>query len=328
MKKQEKLKALKDKIISEQPVMEELSTLESSNNIILKKFVKQYNEALTLVITSENPNKINLIQLNNLFDSLGLTTIPDSPREIIHTNPNSNLAGSNKKEIINLTESVIKQQEKKLICLLWENLKDEEGLVNTDQLFLFVLSQLNLYEFYMYSTFKKHHINKKFITETVKENDELTKITEVFLTTETVTEENNTSNNVNMKLNKSRPLITHTKVTKEDKPLKHLSEKESVLNSISQELNSKVKLAKKYCCLDEMNSFLLTFANAKSINKDFRLFYVNWSNNLYNSAKSLHTDEVNKNKNSQSTFKPKINEKSSKLSSEFRRKIQNGKVVF
>ena len=44
--------------------------IEMSNKVVLKRFVKQFNDALNMVVTSESPNKLNLIQLNTLFEIL------------------------------------------------------------------------------------------------------------------------------------------------------------------------------------------------------------------------------------------------------------------
>ena len=91
---------------------------------------------------------------------------------------------------------------------------------------------------------------------------------------------------------------------------------------IQEDINAKIKMSKKYCSFDETNNFILSIPNAKQINKDFNLFYVNWSSNNYLALKSVYLEEAEKH-NNPGVYKPKINEKSAKLFTEFRKKLQN-----
>jgi hypothetical protein len=64
--------------------------------------------------------------------------------------------------------SIHKQNEKKLIIQIFEALKKNQeaqideatNLINSDYLFIFILSILNLYDYYLYSTYKKTNPEK------------------------------------------------------------------------------------------------------------------------------------------------------------------------
>ena len=67
---------------------------------------------------------------------------------------------------------------------------------------------------------------------------------------------------------------------------------------------------------------MLSLQNAKVINQDFNLFYVNWSTNNYLALKSVYHDEAVAH-NNPGVYKPKINANSAKLFTEFRKKLQH-----
>ncbi len=283
-----------------------------------------------------NTEKINLYQLNQLFEGLKLISPP--PEE------NKQQQGTKNKDKGNefnpkLQESLLRQQEKKLINKIWENLKDEEGNINTNHLFLLLLAILNLYEFYLYSSYKKAHKSELSGTLQTEQSAEVPapkkNPEDVVLTEGTITEFNNTENqeqilntqgtigsgsipNSKKKKEKSR---SRSKEKVEEKSKKEI-EKEQILNRIKTDINNKVKTAKKYCSFDNDNMFILSFNNAKLINNDFCLFYVNWSSDIYSSWKNSNL-EGNRNKyNNQNSFKPIIDGKSAKIFNEYRRKVQ------
>jgi len=117
-------------------------------------------------------------------------------------------------------------------------------------------------------------------------------------------------------------LLTLPKSKKTTPKIEKETKKEIILNKIQGDIQGKVKVNKKYCSFDEANNFLLTFGNSRLINKDFSLFYINWSYSSYEAIKSQNKVDNEKDAFNPS-FKPTINDKSSKLFSEFRRKLQN-----
>ena len=74
----------------------------------------------------------------------------------------------------------------------------------------------------------------------------------------------------------------------------------------------------RYGGFDKENNYIITFDKEKLINKDFKIFYINYSNTTALSAKKLSQQ---KHKEPDPTFKPTINPNSEKLCNEFRRKI-------
>ena len=70
--------------------------------------------------------------------------------------------------IVNFNESSLKLVEKKLVCEIYENLKNSEGYIDKDQLLLFLLSLINLYEYYLLKI-NKHKFNLPEITCELKE---------------------------------------------------------------------------------------------------------------------------------------------------------------
>jgi len=307
---------LTKKVISSEQY-EVKGAIEMSNKVVLKRFLKQYNEALNLVVTSENPNKLNLIQFNTLFEILKLISPPDSKEELMLKDNSSKIKDDlNLKGVSILTESTNKQHEKKLVCQIWENLQNDEGLVITDHIFLFLIAVLNIYEFYLYDSFKHLH----------KQEDEMKKVQQTHNKTggilgKIAEETLNLNNNVPGNIPIGAVLKKSCKGEKDDRTAKE-KEKEKIMMSIQLDINSKIKISKKYCSFDDTNSFLLSINNAKRINKDFNLLYVNWSTNNYLALQSINNEEAERHNNPDS-YKPKINEKSAKIFTEFRKKLQN-----
>jgi len=323
-KKEERLKTLKTKIETKGFQPEVHSALESSNKYMLKKFLSQYNDALDL-ISQERVEKINLYQLIQFFEALKLVSLPDDPNQL--ESPKRVKEGEFNP---NLIDNTFRQQEKKLITQIWENLKDDEGNINTNHLFLFLLAILNLYEFYLYSSYKKAQKPELALnTEGSGGSPKNANQSKVVLTegTGTITDFNNnlgsgearakTQGNASAEKKNNRASIKQPLSQKEKD-----QEKDQILNKIQADISSKIKISKKYCSFDNENVFILSFNNAKLINKDFSLFYVNWSSNEYINQKKIKTEQIGW-QTSQNTFKPQINQKSAKIFNEYRRKIQS-----
>ena len=148
-----------------------LSASYESNKFVLKNVMKKFKEIINSIFADlikltgrttvdfnmveggEDPimnqiqlNRISLIQLNSLLQQLGFITASDK----------SIPANSSTEENINSQpESVLKLGERKLVCEMWEALKDSEGFVNVDHLFIFILAVISLYEYYLYSSYKR-----------------------------------------------------------------------------------------------------------------------------------------------------------------------------
>lgn len=334
-KKEERLQNLKTKFEVSGFHAEAPTASESSNKFMLKKFENQYNSALLNITTDDNKDKINLYNLNQLFENLKLISPPEDQNqslESLHKKPEKEFNH-------NLVENSLRQQEKKLVTQVWENLKDDEGNVNTDHLFLFLLSVINLYEFHLYSSYKKDHKLDKSMLMTEILNTESPKKTDgITLTEGTVTNFNNTSQSPKAKTNaniygsksakksnvKSTASASKSSAKKEKEKTKEDLEKEQreqILAKIQSDLNDKIKISKKYCSYDNDNNFVISIANSKLINKEFSLFYVNWSTYEFKEAKNVRSLETSSTI-VQNSFKPTIDAKSAKMSQDFRRKVQ------
>jgi len=174
--KTEKLKKLKTKVLNQEGAGI-LSASYESNKFVLKNVMKKFKEIINSIFADlikltgrntvdfnmveggEDPilnqiqlNRVSLIQLNCLLQQLGFIT----------GNDKSITANSPTEENINSQpESVLKLEEKKLVCEMWEALKDSEGFVNVDHLFIFILAVINLYEYYLYSSYMRTNSTEK-----------------------------------------------------------------------------------------------------------------------------------------------------------------------
>ncbi len=185
----------------------------------------------------------------------------------------------------NLNENAIALNEKKLVLELFENLKDYDNQVNIDHLFIFLLSILNLYEVYL---LKIHQMNDNL--------------------EESKAEEQSSNCESKKSLAKDQSKISAIQRKKE--------EKLSILINLNNEMIAQIKKPCKYGGMDEENNFICPIVSSRSIFKDFNLFYINWSNLTYiNRKKKINMD-------TEHTFKPKINQKSVKMSNAYRQKIQ------
>lgn len=257
--KKGKLEKLKEKVINEELKGIGMVTASyESNKFVLKNVMKKYKEQIntifsnlinstgtnTLDFTSntnhmEDPilnqiqlNRISLIQMNQLLQQLGYISNDNHNQK---NNSNEDISHDNQ----NQPESSLKLEEKKLVCEMWEALKDSDGYVNVDHLFIFILAVVNLYEYYLYSSYKKaNDVSVK--SDTGVENEKKDKI-------------------------------------EKDKydPNK---KKQEILAKISNDINSKIVSQGKYSAYDSDKNFLISFEKAKLVKKDFNLFYINFMN--------------------------------------------------
>lgn len=231
----------------------------------------------TLNINNVQLNRFTLIQLNQVFYEFGFSEFIHKENSIELTQEGEEANIKNNAEQISV-ESKLKQNEKKLICDVWDALKDSEGYVNVDHLFIFVLAVINLYEYYLYTSYKK---NKRYIETTKK-----------------VTEKKN------------------AKSKKSDKQKQKFDISE-VMAKINADINAKIVKQNKYGAFDDQNNFVIPLDKAKIINKDFSIFYINFMNSK--SKREKREPEVNP--IFRVTYTPQINEKSQKLSEEYRKKV-------
>jgi hypothetical protein len=190
---------------------------------------------------------------------------------------------------------------------LFECLKDSEGYVNKDQLFIFLLSVLNLYEFYIF----KMNVDKFDTNEIMKELE----VKDVVSNKIKSKSKPKSINLIRSKSNNDSLSIEKQTSVKEEKVFNF------VVDKINTEIMSKLKTIKKFCGFDEKGLFYITIQMSKTINKDFNLFTINWLESLKNVSRVDSKPAVSTNKNM--TFKPFVSEKSKKLSLNFRRKIQS-----
>ena len=199
---------------------------------------------------------------------------------------------------MNFNESSLKLVEKKLVCDIFENLKNSENVVDKNQLLLFLLSLINLYEYYLLKINKYKFNISQICTQMENQRNELIK-----------------------SKSRSQEKISLNKISKKTKAEEKREINNFVLEIINNEIASRIKVIKKYGGLDENGVYYITIPMSKNINKDFNLLSINWSN--YN---HVHNKEKNKQVSgtiNSNTFKPIINSNSKKLSINFRRKIQS-----
>jgi hypothetical protein len=92
------------------------------------------------------------------------------------------------------------------------------------------------------------------------------------------------------------------------------------IEALGKELEAKIVRQMKYGGLDGENNYIITYEKERLISKDFKIFYINYSNSSSTSAKKI---SLQKHKEENLTFKPTINPNSEKLCNEYRRKINN-----
>lgn len=290
--RKERMENLKKKVINEEELGKETNTANvGSNKMMLKNVMWRYREVVNSVFEHDNAenedrqnveyNKVNLIQLNGILNKLGFVHV--NVNEVQSEDRNENNTEANNAQV---NESTLKQTEKKKVYEVWEVLKDQEGYVNVDKLFLFVLAVINLYEYYLYSSYKKTYKpeNEDENMQTLKETNKKAKS--------------------NLK----------------DK-YKDETKKREILQKIAEEIEKKVTTPTKYGGYDAEDNFILTYEKAKLVNRDFNIFYVNFMNSKILSAGKQTKDKAQT--KAEPAFRPSINPHSNRLYTEYRKKVLN-----
>ena len=240
-KREKKLKDIEEneKLITKKN--QEYKTTSNSNKFLFNKFQNKYKKEIE-EIKLEN-NQINIDKLNIILKNLKFL-----------------IDSENKKDL---------EKQNNLVNDLFNNLKieKENDFILNDDLFVFCLCILRLYEYYILNNYK--------IPETKTENT------------------NNKNSNINNETNNNNNKnITDETIEK--------------LDLINKDLISKIeKNNNKYCSISKDNNILITLAQSKLISKDFKLFYQNYikkpvlieTNNLNDIKKTKSNNQQIKNLN-------------------------------
>ena len=249
---------------------------QKSQKVILMKFVKNFRKQIQVIESDihgdSNLKKLNFLQFSNLMTNLNFI---------------SPLKDSNQK-----TESIISQKEKKMLSDIHEELKDSEGYLNVDDVFIFLISLLNLYEAYLLK------MNKDESCFEENKNSDL--------------DENHIKGEKSQSNEKESP--------EERKKRKKQQNKEKLLNKIRMENALKIKVMRKYGGVDEASNYIISLDKLTHINKDFNLLGLNWRNNEF-IGKIEEKKEKALSQVLIPTFKPKINKNSEEMSTVYRKKL-------
>ena len=241
-KREKKLKDLEENEKLKTKKNQEYKTTSNSNKFLFNKFQSKYKKEIE-DLQLEN-NHINFDKLNILLKNL---------KFLIET--------ENKKDL---------EKQNALLNDLFNALKieKENDFILNEDLFIFCLCILRLYEYYVLNHFK--------IPETKTENT------------------NNKNSNVNNETNNNNNNKNNTDDTFEK------------LDIINKDLISKIeKNNNKYCSISKENTILITLPQSKLISKDFKLFYQNYikkpvlieTNNLNDIKKTKSNNHQIKNLN-------------------------------
>ena len=244
---------------------------------LLQEIVKDQisnNSEQPLITGNSTPNisKLNLQQMCSLLKNLNFLSQTSSNQSQEIDNPLST-----------------KNQERKLVTEMYENMKDSEGFVNLDHIFIYCLSILNLLEYFIVKSYKL-------------DNDELTELQSQTLNSQPSTKT-------------LRSSVSNTKILSKTNSVLTLGEDtyNNLVHKLNLDLNSRIINSKKYGGFDEEQNFIITFSQAKMIFKDFNLFSFNYNNTGQKKQKLVVEEEL--------SFKPKINPKSIQLSNKYRQKV-------
>ncbi len=154
---------------------------------------------------------------------------------------NNNNPSNNNDLLLNLNESKLKFTEKKLVQDIFENLKNENALVHKDDLFVFLLSVINLYEFYLIKVNKNNFNEKEILEEVLKKkiNDEEVSI---------------------IKKTHKKDINSY------------------ILSRVEEKFVSSIVSTRKYVGFDNQNKAIITLQMAQIIHKDFNFLSINNSN--------------------------------------------------
>ena len=142
-KLQKNLKKNKNKLLE----VKEIPTYK----LLFKNFIKRYDEAIESL---ENNNEaLNEDEIHNLFYNIGMVS-----------SPNKEINDENKEKIesvISNKESPIQLEENKLINLFISSLKNEQNLINKEDIKTFLICIVGLQKYYFYYTYKSKHEKEK-----------------------------------------------------------------------------------------------------------------------------------------------------------------------
>ena len=128
--------------------------------LLFKNFIKRYDEAIESL---ENKNEaLNEEEIHNLFYTIGMMS-----------NPNKEINDENKEKIesiISNKESPIQLEENKLINLCISSLKNEQNLINKEDIKNFLICIVGLQKYFFYYTYKSKH-EKELEEEKCKKED-------------------------------------------------------------------------------------------------------------------------------------------------------------
>ena len=142
-KLQKNLKKNKNKLLE----VKEIPTYK----LLFKNFIKRYDEAIESL---ENNNEaLNEDEIHNLFYNIGMVS-----------SPNKEINDENKEKIesvISNKESPIQLEENKLINLFISSLKNEQNLINKEDIKNFLICIVGLQKYYFYYAYKSKHEKEK-----------------------------------------------------------------------------------------------------------------------------------------------------------------------
>ena len=142
-KLQKNLKKNKNKLLE----VKEIPTYK----LLFKNFIKRYDEAIESL---ENNNEaLNEDEIHNLFYNIGMVS-----------SPNKEINDENKEKIesvISNKESPIQLEENKLINLFISSLKNEQNLINKEDIKNFLICIVGLQKYYFYYKYKSKHEKEK-----------------------------------------------------------------------------------------------------------------------------------------------------------------------
>ena len=208
----------------------------TSNKYLYNKFKNLYKIQIEKIITKINKKKLDFNQLKILF--INLNFIPQSQSE--------------------------NEKMNNLLKEIYENLKDDQGSMSIDHIFIFCLSILSLFEYYILSNYRM--------------NDNISTIQ---------TESNETQREIVSSISQKNLKYNHSsnKLLQKNYSVKTVSNNDEIsskLDIINRDLLGRIVNYVKYGGFDLDNNFIITCNHSKLISKTFISFYQYYNNpNLY-----------------------------------------------
>ena len=231
-KKNEKFKELEQKV-AEERTHQPISSLQSSNKMILVKFVNDYNEAINFIFDkNDQKDNLNLIQFVKISSRLNLIMYKKDFEELIsnYQEKTEILSNFNKSKLIN--------EERKLLLEAFDILKNKEGLVNKENLFIFIVCVINLYDYYLI----KVNNDRKVVEPSPKVNN-----------------------------NCKDKIVVNNLASKTKKEFK-----ENLLKEVDLELTKRIKTNKRFVGYDDDNNQIINLQMSHLIRKHFNPLSINY----------------------------------------------------